>query len=286
MPRLPIPGSDAGSWGLILNDFLLEEHNPDGTLKIRTNGSLTTPDATSTVKGVIKLAGDLAGTAALPTVPGLATKEDITAKGAANGYAPLDAGARVPAVNLPSTPTLTSATITANMRLNDNANLYLGTTGTTRYLGYNGSLVWLAAAADNAIMKFTYGGAGGYLLFDQFGVGEVGRISSGVLTWQKSAVFNASNGNNTVRIAGKTDANLLYVNGTTDSVGVGTNNPQDKLHVVGNMRVTGDTLRLQTPKTPASATAVGAAGDIAWDANFMYVCVAANTWKRTTLATW
>lgn len=38
--------------------------------------------------------------------------------------------------------------------------------------------------------------------------------------------------------------------------------------------------------TPASATAAGTAGQIAWDANFMYVCIATNTWKRTAISTW
>jgi hypothetical protein len=33
MTRLPIPGSDDGSWGSILNDYLSVEHNADGTLK-------------------------------------------------------------------------------------------------------------------------------------------------------------------------------------------------------------------------------------------------------------
>lgn len=33
MPRLPIPGSDQGSWGQILNNYLSESHNADGTLK-------------------------------------------------------------------------------------------------------------------------------------------------------------------------------------------------------------------------------------------------------------
>lgn len=40
MSRLPIPGSDNGLWGNILNDFLSVEHNPDGTLK--ASGSLST----------------------------------------------------------------------------------------------------------------------------------------------------------------------------------------------------------------------------------------------------
>lgn len=39
MARLPIPGSDDGSWGIVLNDFLSVEHNSDGTLN--TSGSLS-----------------------------------------------------------------------------------------------------------------------------------------------------------------------------------------------------------------------------------------------------
>lgn len=38
MARLPNPGGDAGNWGTILNDFLLVEHESDGTL--RSDGTL------------------------------------------------------------------------------------------------------------------------------------------------------------------------------------------------------------------------------------------------------
>jgi hypothetical protein len=37
---------------------------------------------------------------------------------------------------------------------------------------------------------------------------------------------------------------------------------------------------------PASATATGVAGQIAYDATNIYVCVATNTWVKATLATW
>jgi len=37
MPRLPEVGSDDGRWGDLLNEFLLLEHNTDGSLKIRDN---------------------------------------------------------------------------------------------------------------------------------------------------------------------------------------------------------------------------------------------------------
>lgn len=63
-------------------------------------------------------------------------------------------------------------------------------------------------------------------------------------------------------------------------LGIGTNNPTAMLDV------NSDTIRLRTAKTPASATAAGNAGDIAWDTNYVYVCVATNTWKRSAIATW
>ena len=40
MARLPNPGGDAEVWGTVLNDFLLQEHNTDGTLRLRTDGGL------------------------------------------------------------------------------------------------------------------------------------------------------------------------------------------------------------------------------------------------------
>lgn len=50
--------------------------------------------------------------------------------------------------------------------------------------------------------------------------------------------------------------------------------------------VVDDAIRLQNPKTPASASATGVQGQIAWDANYIYVCTATDTWKRVAIATW
>lgn len=52
------------------------------------------------------------------------------------------------------------------------------------------------------------------------------------------------------------------------------------------MTLSGNTLNIATSKTPAGPSAAGTAGDIAWDADFLYVAVATNTWKRTAIATW
>ena len=38
--------------------------------------------------------------------------------------------------------------------------------------------------------------------------------------------------------------------------------------------------------SPASAAATGKAGSICWDAGFIYVCTATDTWKRVAIATW
>jgi aryl-phospho-beta-D-glucosidase BglC (GH1 family) len=102
VPRLPNPGGDDNVWGDILNSYLRVEHNSDGSLKIKTDGTLdgkyakpatgipasdldagvqsalnaagTIPAATAGVTGGVRLAGDLGGTATAPTVPGLSGK--------------------------------------------------------------------------------------------------------------------------------------------------------------------------------------------------------------------
>lgn len=117
MPRLPVPGSDNGTWGDVLNDYLAVAHDSVGNLKsnavsssviqddsiseaklnigsgadgqvITKNSGLAgglewtsaagSPDATTSTKGIVQLAGDLGGTAAAPTVPGLANKANTS----------------------------------------------------------------------------------------------------------------------------------------------------------------------------------------------------------------
>ena len=64
------------------------------------------------------------------------------------------------------------------------------------------------------------------------------------------------------------------------NVGIGTTSPTTLLDV------NADTVRVRTARTPASASATGATGEICWDANYIYVCTATNTWKRSALSTW
>ena len=61
------------------------------------------------------------------------------------------------------------------------------------------------------------------------------------------------------------------------NVGIGTTAPTAKLDI------NGDKIRIEIQKTPASSTAPCSKGEIAWDANAIYVCVATNTWKKAAL---
>ena len=53
-------------------------------------------------------------------------------------------------------------------------------------------------------------------------------------------------------------------------------------------RVTANNVRsfIVSASVPANASSTGVAGQIAYDSNSVYVCVATNTWKKVALSTW
>ena len=71
--------------------------------------------------------------------------------------------------------------------------------------------------------------------------------------------------------------------GVTDDTTTGTQT--DSLRVEGDAKA--DSFTLSALNTaPASATDTGTTGEIRWDADYMYVCTATDTWKRSAIATW
>lgn len=54
----------------------------------------------------------------------------------------------------------------------------------------------------------------------------------------------------------------------------------------GRIILSGDYVQISTSKTPASASASGTTGMVCWDSNYVYVCVATDTWKRAAISTW
>jgi len=94
---------------------------------------------------------------------------------------------------------------------------------------------------------------------------------------RKWIIYNDYNGddlniktNSTVRVSIEQDGN----------VGIGTTSPTEKLDV------NSDAIRIRTAQTPASATATGTAGMVCWDADYVYVCTATNTWRRAAISSW
>lgn len=80
MARLPQVGGDTGNWGDILNDFLLQSHKTDGSLK---DGSITTPQLSDDAVTSAKLADNAVDTANLQdnsvSEPKLAAQNSPTA---------------------------------------------------------------------------------------------------------------------------------------------------------------------------------------------------------------
>jgi hypothetical protein len=70
MARLPTPGGDENAWGDVLNDFLTQSLNTDGTIKPAA-AAAAVPDASSTTQGTVQLTNDLGGTGSVPVVTGI-----------------------------------------------------------------------------------------------------------------------------------------------------------------------------------------------------------------------
>jgi len=115
MARLPVPGSDEGTWGDVLNTYLLTAHNSDGTLK---NSSVDTAQLSAGVQSTL------------------------------NNVTSLDA--RVDVLEAPSNALTDAATIAIDATL---GKFYHVTLGGNRTLGnptgaYNGQLLLITVAQD------------------------------------------------------------------------------------------------------------------------------------------
>ncbi len=70
---------------------------------------------------------------------------------------------------------------------------------------------------------------------------------------------------------------IRYLGGVTSFSGIVTNDMQ----IQGNLTITGI---LQAPQATKASNAPGTPGQVCWDTDYIYVCTAPNTWKRSALA--
>jgi hypothetical protein len=165
------------------------------------------------------------------------------------------------------------------------ANLTTTGTAATGALTVTGSAstttgVTLASASGNVGIGIAHGSAlgkahivgpaGGTSLF----VGDATN-SSLYITHTGGGATNFKNGGNTTWL---TEAG----GGVTFPGTVATG----ALTVTGNATLPSGNLIVSTETTPASAAATGTKGTVAWDASYVYVCTATDTWKRAAIATW
>jgi hypothetical protein len=93
----------------------------------------------------------------------------------------------------------------------------------------------------------------------------------------KSSAFN----DYFLQIGTTTDPrSILTGSRNTGFVGLGGVVPTAPLDVAGNR------IRVRDSKTPSSSSAPCDRGEMSWDADYVYVCIADNTWKRSKLESW
>lgn len=111
---------------------------------------------------------------------------------------------------------------------------------------------------------------------------------SGISAAQANTSRIQANGVGGLALVGNAGTVRLYGSGnTTDAMRI--NNVGAGFGAIDATRVVdinSDAMRLRTAKTPASAGAAGNQGDICWDANYVYICTATNTWRRAAISSW
>lgn len=104
----------------------------------------------------------------------------------------------------------------------------------------------------------------------------------------KTTYFNEANQDMDFNVQGQTDGNLIYVDASTDRVGIGTNTPAEKLDVVGNITLSGQILGAGSPKAETNADNVflctSPGGTSAWTGTFVSAGSSGTTIKATTVS--
>jgi hypothetical protein len=89
------------------------------------------------------------------------------------------------------------------------------------------------------------------------------------ITWQQLGQMQSGTGGFTWFSPRGTSSDFYIT--SAGNVGIGTTTPTTPLDVNGS------TLRLRTARTPSST---GEVGEVCWDADYVWICTATNTWRR------
>ena len=162
------------------------------------------------------------------------------------------------------------------MRLDSSGNLGVGTSTPNARITAHGGGFSVSTPSGTVIQgRNTYSNA--YAQLVSHAQGSAGIYLADANDYDRAGVIYSNYSDRLdFRASGST---RMAINSSGD-VGINTTAPISPLDINGNR------LRIRDSKTPSSATATGYKGEICYDSNYMYVCVATNTWKRTALASW
>ena len=173
-----------------------------------------------------------------------------------------------------------STTPLTRLEINGNGDIrFYDITGATHNITYDISAASLAFA-DN--VKATFGADEDLQIYHDGSNSYIAESGTGSLFISGGAnVTIQSPSDEDMIVATANGAVTLYYN---DAPKVATTT--DGIDVTGNATISGDSIIIETSKTPSSASDTGTKGQIAYDDNYIYVCTATNTWKRVAISTW
>ena len=310
-------GDQAGTWGATTNtNFDLLDQAIDGILELTlaSAGSSGSPTSLPITDGAVsngrnkfiefKDGGDLGGTAYVQLTPNNAEKivfvrnslssnrsvilfqgtysasndfELANGKDAVIKFNGGGSGATVTQVFV----NLLATTVTANLTGNVTGNVTGGVTGNvggnlTGNVTGNVTGDVTGDVTGNVTGNIASTGSSSFSTIDVNG-GAIDGTTIGA-TSASTGVFTSITGSGTATLA-TVDINAGNIDGT--NIGAGT----PGAGTFSALSTTGDNIRVDTSQTPASSSASGAKGEIAYDTDYIYVCVATNTWKRVALST-
>ena len=167
-----------------------------------------------------------------------------------------------------------TANVTGNVTGDVTGNLTGAVTGNV-----NGNLTGdvTGAVTGNVTGNITSTGLSSFSSIDVNGGAIDGTPIGG--TSAAAGTFTTINATSTV-----TAATVDINGGAIDGTNIGATTPGTG--AFSALQANADHIIITTSQTPASASAAGTQGEVAWDSDYIYVCIATNTWKRVALSTW
>lgn len=77
-----------------------------------------------------------------------------------------------------------------------------------------------------------------------------------------------------------------YITGFTDTSSIDFTLSGNDITAIIDPDLVVDSLIITNSDPPANPSSTGTQGQVAWDSNYVYVCIATDTWVRTEISTW